>query len=278
MDNVFLRSGIAALSDLKSNVWESTFADLDRQQIQFQQNEAKFRSSDYKWPRNALHNWSRVWEYPYAYLNILAALDTGILKSGSQVVDLGSGVTFFPFVVARKGLQVSCADIDPTNDTDLKKAIQVEPAAPGSVTSLLINGTNLPFKDESVDLLYCISVLEHIPQPWGLLGEIGRCVKKGGRIIITMDLAMDGMGEITVTNRLRLHEELAKNFRSCVPTLTVHPADMLTIYRGPFPMRKTWIRKKLSFIKNRVVKPMVGKKPGRHDIDSAVEGLVLEKI
>src|SRR5690349_2142457 len=109
----FEHIGLAARSDFDSSDWREIFATLERQQMEFLAKEPLFRSKEYPWPRDPLHCWSRAWEYPYAYYH-LREWRRGWPKTGLPlVVDVGSGVTFFPFSVAELGCHVVCTDPDP---------------------------------------------------------------------------------------------------------------------------------------------------------------------
>ncbi len=46
------------------------------------------------------------------------------------------------------------------------------------------NIANLPFKDNSIDIIFCIAVLEHVPNPEKVISEINRVLKKEGIIYI----------------------------------------------------------------------------------------------
>ena len=65
--NPFNRSGLASLDDLRKEYWKESFCKLEQDQHDFLSKEKDFRSSEYEWPRDALHCWSHVWEYPYVY-------------------------------------------------------------------------------------------------------------------------------------------------------------------------------------------------------------------
>jgi ubiquinone/menaquinone biosynthesis C-methylase UbiE len=44
---------------------------------------------------------------------------------------------------------------------------------------------NIPLEDKSVDTIICIQVLEHLPEPWKVLGEFNRILKKDGYLFIS---------------------------------------------------------------------------------------------
>jgi hypothetical protein len=51
-------------------------------------------------------------------------------------------------------------------------------------TDILCDGNNLPFKDNSVDLVLSLAVLEHVKDPWNHAVEIIRILKPGGKIFV----------------------------------------------------------------------------------------------
>ena len=152
--SVFNRSGLAALSDLQTEVCQNIFSVLEKQQSEFLSKEREFRSEEYKWPNDPLHCWSRIWEYPYVY-DHLTHYVTGLAKGSRPVVaDVGSGVTFFPFSLARLGCNVICTDIDSICEKDILQARESISYSPGNVHFRLINNESLPFDDEECDVLY----------------------------------------------------------------------------------------------------------------------------
>lgn len=232
--NCFDRSGLARLSDLDAAEWKAAFEELDARQKRFLERESEFRSPEYRWPRNALHNWSRVWEYPYV-LHHLSRVAHAPAKA--RVADIGSGVTFFPFVVADLGCDVVCTDIDAICAKDLGRAISVVPPQHGTVSFRQTDGSRLPFADGELDAAYCISVLEHVPEPAVLADEMARILKPNGVLILTIDLDLRGDLEIGVEAHGKLMSALLGRFSydPAAPDTTIHPADALTSFVGPCP-------------------------------------------
>ncbi len=223
----FRRSGAAARSDFDDPTYKAIFAHLEQEQRAFLAKEQDFRSSDYPWPRDSLHAWSRVWEYPYAYFHLQRMIRAQGANATATVIDLGSGVTFFPFSVARLGCRVQCMDIDPVCQRDLERAVSVIPQQPGEVGFSLILDGRLPMGDRQADALYCISVLEHIPDFENTVQEVARVLKPGGLFILTIDLDLCGFTDIGVKRYRDLRKCLAEHFELVEPEITVHPLDML---------------------------------------------------
>src|ERR1017187_8804631 len=116
----FESSGLASLDDLESETWKQTFVELEDLQRTFLATEPHF--PEYKGARDMLHNFIRVWEYPYVYNNIKRALQLKCPHEMPRVLDVGSGVTFFPFAIARLGCNVIALDVDQCSSTSFSKA------------------------------------------------------------------------------------------------------------------------------------------------------------
>lgn len=258
----FDRCGLAALSDLSTPEWRFLFSDLERFQTDFLNHEPAFRSPDYRWPRDPLHNWSRCWEYPYAFRQLQEYRRE---KAGLPIltaVDLGSGVTFFPFAAATLGYRIVCTDTDPICQKDLARAIPLINHAPGEVSFRLITDPHLPFGDAELDLVFCVSVLEHIPDFPNTIREIARVLKPGGWLILTIDLDLRGDQEIGVDRYKLLLQELEKEFSPRYPEVVIHPADLLKTLDGPYPWPiRTGLKKHWFQFKQNVLKPVLGRRP-----------------
>lgn len=99
--------------------------------------------------------------------------------SGKAVLELGPGQTFgiLKMVHGTGANKVVAADI----------AMYPE-AAESGVESVCYNGYHLPFPDESFDVVYSWSVLEHVRYPELVVQEMARVTRKGGVSIHAIDL------------------------------------------------------------------------------------------
>ena len=78
------------------------------------------RGSDYKWPKNALYNWSRFIEYPYFWKAKLSILEL----EKKTILDIGPGVTFFSCLLASKCKKLVSVDIDLTTVNESNKMME----------------------------------------------------------------------------------------------------------------------------------------------------------
>jgi SAM-dependent methyltransferase len=258
----FDRCGIAAASDLGTPMWREVFATMEDHQAAFLSQQHFFRSPTYKWPLDALHQWSRIWEYPYVYSHLAQWRRAYIGKTAPTVADIGSGVTFFPFSVARLGFHVLCADPDPVCKTDFTRAAKVVDYRPGQVDFRLIEDGGLPFETAECDLVYCISVLEHIQTFENTIREIARILKPDGLLYLTIDLDLQGNADIRVDRYTCLMARIHELFDLALPDKTIHPADMLSNLQGPYPMYSVskWMKVR-HFVKQELIKPLLGREP-----------------
>jgi SAM-dependent methyltransferase len=264
-ESIFDRSGLAAVSDTKHPEHQAIFSTLEKVQAAFLSKEHEFRSREYKWPRDPLHNWSRVWEYPYVYHHLARQLESSTNTSRPVVADVGSGVTFFPFSLANLGYEVICTDIDPVCERDLLRAAECVSHSPGAVGFRLIDKATLPFEDEKCDALFCISVLEHIHDFENTLMEMARILKPEGLCLITCDLGLDidEDSQLDIAPYKKLICGIEKEFRFLWPERTTHPADVLTSRNSPYAVgRKSCSRFLWQLTKQKILKPLLGRKPG----------------
>jgi ubiquinone/menaquinone biosynthesis C-methylase UbiE len=138
-----------------------------------------------------LQHWSRSWEYPY----ILSQVSKYSLGKGKlSIFDNACGVNAVAYLLATAGHAISGTDLnqqaciegdypsDAWNHPDTKDVA-------GSLQFQEADSLDLPFPDNSFDVSYSISSLEHMPDPVKAIDEMIRVTKPGGLITFTMDVA-----------------------------------------------------------------------------------------
>lgn len=231
-------AGFAALSDLEDGEWNRVFNALEAEQSAFLARDGEYRSAKYPWPRDALHTWSRLWEYPFAFHQIHRYQEAQKGR-GLRVLDFGSGVTFFPFVVAHQGHDVLCADIDRDSVASVQKAAGLLTVGAGRVSAALVDEGRIPVPSGSQDLVYCISVVEHIREFEDALDEMARVLRPGGRLVLTVDIDLRGNAELGAKTFYRLQQAIDRRFARIVPERSIHPCDLLTSANSPLHMRSS---------------------------------------
>ena len=86
---------------------------------------------------------------------------------GKRVLNLGSGIGHFDHYLS-KSIRTINLDID-----FLKPDVDV-----------VADAHFLPFKSESIDIVYSIAVLEHVKFPWIVAGEVARILCPGGYVVL----------------------------------------------------------------------------------------------
>ena len=120
------------------------------------------------------------------------------VTDGMAVVEIGGGLSGFQFVLAKSGARV--INVDPGEEATGVGYY----CTPASVARLnrafrtdvqLVNTTldRVGLAAESVDTIYSISTIEHIPEAElpGLAAEVRRILRPGGHVVLTIDLFLD---------------------------------------------------------------------------------------
>jgi SAM-dependent methyltransferase len=107
-----------------------------------------------------------------AQLSGYVPLDTG--PDGTLVLDVGGGPGWFAEAFDRAGARYATVEAD-----EGEFAGSLEGAGRVLATAL-----RLPFADDSVDVCYSSNVLEHVPQPWTMTGEMLRVTRPGGTVVV----------------------------------------------------------------------------------------------
>lgn len=112
----------------------------------------------------------------YAFYSSVLS-DRGV--TGTNMADIGCGRGGFVNWLAGSGWQGRCCGIDVDTRSLCSTAVQ-----PENVSFRNGDALNLPFADESLDLVTCFHVLEHIRNLHGVLAEAARVLRPGGHLLI----------------------------------------------------------------------------------------------
>jgi SAM-dependent methyltransferase len=205
-----LRSGIPSTEDYESLVEHPFFRDIERfSSVFLSENHDALKDYRRKWVDDPLHQWSRQWEYPFV-LGLLIEEAGRRPGRALRVLDAGSGVTFFPHLVAsRLGATVACVDYDPAL-TGIFAGLRGE--AIQHVTFSVGDLHRLTAPVGSIDAICCISVLEHTRDYQEIIREFRRVLAPAGLLVVTFDISRDGRTDIAPAEAERLLEALAREF------------------------------------------------------------------
>jgi 2-polyprenyl-3-methyl-5-hydroxy-6-metoxy-1,4-benzoquinol methylase len=101
------------------------------------------------------------------------------VTAGDRVLDLGCGDGAFAAELVRAGCPVTMADVA---DEALRRA---RARAPEAEAVKLAEGEPLPFDEDAFDVVWAGEVLEHVADVVGLLAEVRRVLRWGGRLLAT---------------------------------------------------------------------------------------------
>lgn len=118
---------------------------------------------------------------PEVFYSLLAADAVGQLSGygpldGRIVLDVGGGAGYFGTAVRARGAEYFLVE------PDRRELAARGEVSPGTVVG---DGYWLPFRDGAVDICFSSNVLEHVPDPGGLLDEMIRVTRPGGLIYVS---------------------------------------------------------------------------------------------
>ncbi len=103
----------------------------------------------------------------------------GRVSDGEHVLDYGCGDGTFAADLVAAGCMVTMADVA---QEALRRA---RARAPDAQAVQLSEGAPLPFPEDAFDVVWAGEVLEHVADVVGLLAELRRVLRWGGRLLVT---------------------------------------------------------------------------------------------
>ena len=190
-----LRSGVPLISDLDQLKSDPYYAQITGYSRDFLARHADALSGYGRlWGQDPFKLWSRRWEYPFAAQK---TIEYGKSHLGPfKIIDAGSGVTFFPYFVCDHlpEARMICIDSNPSYPPMFEAINNATPGARVSFANGMLQKLDMP--DSSVDVICCISVLEHTDNYGEIVCEFARVLKRGGLLVLTFDLSLDGKFEL----------------------------------------------------------------------------------
>lgn len=109
---------------------------------------------------------------------VFEELFAGAEMAGKQFLDAGCGLGFFSEQAAKAGADVTGIDI---GDNLIKRATERSPSGKFMTASV----SNLPFKDESFELVLSTEVIEHVEDSDKAVTELLRVLRPHGHLVLT---------------------------------------------------------------------------------------------
>ena len=125
--------------------------------------------------------WSKVWEYPWLWLNGLCRA----IRPGARLLDIGSEMGAMPWFFASLGAHVHLVEVN-DGSVALWTSIRAKTGLPVDWT--IVPGCDLPFPDASFDVVTSFSVIEHQDDPARAVAEAARVLRPGGLLALSFDI------------------------------------------------------------------------------------------
>jgi len=207
-----LRSGVPLLVDVEALADDPFFREMQAFSQSFLSTcRPAQRWYGRRWCADPLQAWSRRWEYPFVASRVAAFADRRS-GGGLTILDAGSGVTFFPYYLTRQmpGSRVICCDGNTGYGRALARINRLLGSSDVDFANCMLQ--ELPLPADSIDAIYCVSVLEHTDDYEAILAEFGRVLRPGGMLALTFDLSLDGKGRIDRPAARRLLDLVKSRF------------------------------------------------------------------
>jgi 2-polyprenyl-6-hydroxyphenyl methylase/3-demethylubiquinone-9 3-methyltransferase len=124
-------------------------------------------------------SWYTAYDHPIALLRAENAVRIpwilSEIEKNSSILDIGCGAGLLTNALAKAGHKVAGIDLSPSS---LEMAKQQDTA--GQIDYRMANAYDLPFPNQSLDVVCAMDVLEHVEEPNLLIAEASRVLKPNG--------------------------------------------------------------------------------------------------
>ncbi len=98
-------------------------------------------------------------------------------KKGEKVLDVGCGTGIYALTFTKMGLEVTCLDMS-------KRMLDIAKKKSKDMDVILGNVREIPFKDNTFDLIVGVTLIEFLDEPEKAVKEMRRVLKQNGRLIL----------------------------------------------------------------------------------------------
>ena len=209
-----LRPGTPTLAEVDALLASPFWRDVKGYSDAFlARHEPALRGYGRHWGTDPMRLWSRRWEYPFAVRAVLDhARRTG--RDDLTCCDAGSGVTFLPYLLCDRLADARFACVDTNRRYEPMFAAVAQEQGHDRVWFREAAVQDLPFGNGELDVMCCVSVLEHTGDYRRVIEEFARVVATGGRLVLTFDLSLAGPFELKRESARTVFEAIAEHFEA----------------------------------------------------------------
>jgi SAM-dependent methyltransferase len=135
------------------------------------------------WDHHLAKPFSSADEAPWLLTHLTVLLQGLRLRAGFTVLEFGAGTGWLSRFMTQLGCKVVLLDVSPTA-LRIAKALYERLPVVGDQPApefLTFDGARIDLPDASVDRIVCFHAFHHVPHPDGVIAELGRILKPGGR-------------------------------------------------------------------------------------------------
>src|SRR5579863_9139020 len=111
-----------------------------------------------------------------------------------RILEIACGRGGFSRLLGSRGASVCGADFSASAVAIAKERLSRGPLLDGSVTYVQADAQNMPFEENSFDIVISCETIEHVPDPRAAVREMYRVCKPGGMLFLTTPNYLNFMG------------------------------------------------------------------------------------